>query len=106
MCRPNHQIIFDLVTEFIAEFDEAYVSYASLVSMVFHFCIFIAVTAIAKMSLTLVATKNACVHLLFPFQVGGWPQGSKPPPRSPGVRAHHRAGATRMATRPSACPSI
>ena len=30
--------------------------------------LFITVTMLGKLSLTLVATKNACTHLLFPFQ--------------------------------------
>ena len=39
-----------------------------LLTMCFHLAIFIGVTALGKMSLNLVATTNACPHLLFPFQ--------------------------------------
>jgi len=39
-----------------------------LLSLVGHLSIFIVVTAIGKLSLNLVATTNACPHLLFPFQ--------------------------------------
>jgi len=39
-----------------------------IVTMIAHFSIFILVTMLGKLSLTLVATKNCCVHLLFPFQ--------------------------------------
>jgi len=39
-----------------------------LIVMTGHLTIFIAVTSIAKIALNLVATTNACPHLLFPFQ--------------------------------------
>jgi hypothetical protein len=38
------------------------------VTMVIHLCLFILVTSVGKMSLNVVATTNACPHLLFPFQ--------------------------------------
>ena len=37
-------------------------------TMICHFALFITVTMLGKLSLTLVSTKNACTHLLFPFQ--------------------------------------
>lgn len=43
-------------------------SYAPTFCMVAHFAIFILVTALGKLALQLVATKNACAHLLYPFQ--------------------------------------
>ena len=38
-------------------------------TMVCHFAIFILVTALGKMTLSLVSAKNASLHLLFPFQM-------------------------------------
>ena len=49
-------------------YDDIAAKYAPMLTMVGHFVIFIAVTALGKLSLTLVSTKNACTHLLFPFQ--------------------------------------
>jgi hypothetical protein len=43
-------------------------SVATTITMVCHFILFIFVTSLGKISLTLVSTKNACAHLLFPFQ--------------------------------------
>lgn len=43
--------------------------YVSSVAMPLHFIIYIAVTEIGKLTLSLVATKNASLHLLFPFQM-------------------------------------
>ena len=36
--------------------------------MSIHLCVFILVTAFGKMTVNLVATTNACPHLIFPFQ--------------------------------------
>ena len=44
-------------------------TWVPLITMVCHFVIFITVTAMGKLSLTMVATKNAATHLLFPFQM-------------------------------------
>ena len=42
---------------------------AELATMCGHFAIFLFVTAVGKMSLTLVSTNHASLHLLFPFQM-------------------------------------
>ena len=39
-----------------------------LLTMSIHLCVFILVTAFGKMTVNLVATTNACPHLIFPFQ--------------------------------------
>lgn len=51
-----------------ATYGYSYHSYAPTICMVAHFAIFILVTVMGKLSLQLVSTKNACAHLLFPFQ--------------------------------------
>ena len=43
-------------------------TFVPLLTMIVHLSIFIMVTSFGKLSLELVATSNACAHLLFPFQ--------------------------------------
>jgi len=43
-------------------------TFVPLLTMIIHLSIFIMVTSFGKLSLELVATPNACAHLLFPFQ--------------------------------------
>ena len=43
-------------------------TFVPLLTMIVHLSIFIMVTSFGKLSLELVATPNACAHLLFPFQ--------------------------------------
>ena len=61
--------IFNVLNDLVMENAPSYISLVATATMVGHFAIFILVTALGKLSLSLVSTKNASLHLLFPFQV-------------------------------------
>ena len=64
-------LIWDKLTSALTEngaSDALIETVVPLFALVGHLCIFIVVTSVGKISLNLVASTNACPHLLFPFQ--------------------------------------
>ena len=58
----------EIWTLFEGLLSESYAFLVPLITMAFHYTLFITVTSLGSVALTLVSTTSACVHLLFFFQ--------------------------------------